>query len=350
MKFSISGLQHKQPFCFEGDFEEGASVALIGESGAGKTTFLRYLAGFERNRTSHVYHQGILAKHSWQYSVCLVHQQPTMFRHHTVAQTLEFAQQYRKSPIELPKDQWVSQLELDNLLQQPSVQLSGGQQQRVALLRALVSAPHWLLLDESFSALDEKRLLNACAVIQDFKALTNVGLIVASHNDFPQRYLCDQAFVVNNLQGHSEPNLFAALDQNRQQLGVTTLAARVAKQEGTLLKLLLDDQPLFMRPPLGWREGVARLSLAAKDISLALGDTHQTSMVNRLKGRIVKADFGRDDSVLVSIQLNKQIVRSSISTWSWQRLGLSLNQIVFAEFKVGAVQWNGQQPISGMKV
>jgi molybdopterin-binding protein len=201
-------------------------------------------------------------------------------------------------------------------------------------------------LDESFSALDTKSMVAACDVVSEYGDLTGSGLVLASHHDFPQRFLCDQAYIVENLSGRLEPDLFSALDQEQalvlNQAQVTTVSVQVQSENHGFLETKIGQQSIFVTCPKRWEPGHARVSIPANEVSIAIGDDHQTSMVNRLNGRIRSMTLKDNESVWVELEIEQQRLRVSISNWSHERLELKVDQSVFAEFKVGAVQWHGQ--------
>jgi len=342
MEFSIKGDWNKQTLDFEGEFGDGERVALLGESGSGKTTLLRFLSGLNRAANSRVSVGGDIVRNAWHAHATLVHQHAVMFAHHSVSQTLKYGEKYKRADHELPLKRWLSQLELNDLVDQPCTQLSGGQAQRVALLRAIMSQHNWLLLDESFSAMDNARLINACDVVNEYCQITNAGLVLASHNDIPQRYLCDSAYLVDELSGTYESSIFHQLNSAERNATTTTINVDVVFEENGFLKALIDEQLLYVSIPDRWQAGKARVSLDAAEISIGLGSEHQTSMVNRLNVIIQSVSAVSGGGMLLTLRCSDQTFLTLISEWSFKRLNLEIGQAVFAEFKVGAVQWHGQ--------
>ena len=139
--------------------ERGAITAIYGESGVGKTTLLRILAGLVRPDYGHINYGG----ETWldtkkridvpaqKRGVGFVFQSPALFPNMTVLENLEFACAIPSDKTRI--DELLSTLELTALGSRRPGTLSGGQQQRVALARALVRRPPILILDEPFSAL-----------------------------------------------------------------------------------------------------------------------------------------------------------------------------------------------------
>ncbi|NPA65573.1 MAG: ATP-binding cassette domain-containing protein [Epsilonproteobacteria bacterium] len=134
--------------------EEGEFIALMGESGSGKSTFLRILAGLEK--ASGAIKVGQVLWQSDRFflppqkrEIGFVMQSYALFENMTVLENLTYVQ----------KDMELARYLLD-ITQLTAIQeryprtLSGGQKQRVALCRALMKKPKLLLLDEPLSALD----------------------------------------------------------------------------------------------------------------------------------------------------------------------------------------------------
>ena len=271
----------------------------------------------------------------------LLHQHPVMFGHHRVQQTIDYGRKYNASHT-LPLSKWIQQLGIEPLLNQRCHELSGGQAQRVALLRALNTGRPWLLLDEAFTALDAPRVLAACDVIAEYCQLTGAGLLVASHQDLPQRYLCSSAYVVESLSGQYVEDLFPVLNKQESLQLTSTLTVNVEAIEHGFLLTRLAGQALYLNLPNHWQPASARVSIDAGDIALAIGEEHLTSMVNRLKTQVRAIDHINSERVRLWLVIGDQQLVVDISPWSFNRLNIQLGQSLFAEFKVGAVQWHGQ--------
>jgi ABC-type sulfate/molybdate transport systems ATPase subunit len=131
------------------------TVALIGPSGAGKTSLLRAVAGLEHDCTGRIALDGIPWLDSRQRvdlsperrRVGYLPQDYGLFPHLTVAGNVRFAGKRDRPEL-------LDQLGIAHLAHARPRDLSGGERQRVALARALARDPRVLLLDEPFSALD----------------------------------------------------------------------------------------------------------------------------------------------------------------------------------------------------
>ena len=135
--------------------EVAGAVALVGPSGAGKTSALRAIAGLARPASGRialdddVWFEAAsgLSRAPDERRVGLVFQAYALFPHMTVRQNVAYAGKERV-------DELLGRFGISHLARASTTELSGGERQRVALARALARDPGVLLLDEPLSALD----------------------------------------------------------------------------------------------------------------------------------------------------------------------------------------------------
>jgi sulfonate transport system ATP-binding protein len=153
------------------DIAPGEFVALIGESGCGKTTLLRLLAGLDTAD------DGDLAAPP---------ERMVVFQEHRL---LPWRRVWQNVAIGLPRAgareaaaQALTEVGLAGHLDAWPVTLSGGEAQRVALARALVREPRLLLLDEPFAALDALTRIKMHALVRHLVDVHRPAVLLVTHD------------------------------------------------------------------------------------------------------------------------------------------------------------------------
>ncbi len=136
------------------DIKTGEFLSLSGQSGSGKTTFLRILAGLEEAQGNikvdgEVWLDNTLSLAVQKRKIGFVFQDYALFENMSVEENLLFVNKDK----ELAK-YLLEVTELSELKKRVPSTLSGGQKQRVSLCRAFMNRPKLLLMDEPLSALD----------------------------------------------------------------------------------------------------------------------------------------------------------------------------------------------------
>ncbi|MDB4037637.1 ABC transporter ATP-binding protein [Candidatus Thioglobus sp.] len=148
---------------FNLNVESGDIFALLGDSGSGKSSALRFIAGLENAKNGSVVLDGANLSLNGAHSVKpelreigMVFQDYALFPHMTVFQNISFSIDHLSKKSKTEKVSSLLELiNLNGIEKKYPHQLSGGEQQRVSLARALANSPKLLLLDEPFSSLDK---------------------------------------------------------------------------------------------------------------------------------------------------------------------------------------------------
>lgn len=178
---------------------------LLGQSGCGKTTILRAIAGFEPVRAGHIALDGsVISSNSVQVApehrrVGLMFQDYALFPHLTAEQNVAFG--LRKLMNKKDRATRVAEmLEMVGLSASADSyphEISGGQQQRVALARALAPSPDLLLLDEPFSNLDVDTRERLAFEVRDILKSTGHTAILVTHNQAEAFAIADRIGIMN---------------------------------------------------------------------------------------------------------------------------------------------------------
>ncbi len=162
-------------------------VAILGRSGAGKSTFLRILAGVIEPSEGRVEHGGVPIEGAVR-GVAMVFQSFALFPWLTVLGNVELGLEAQGVPSAERRRRAVAaidQIGLDGFENAYPKELSGGMRQRVGFARALVVQPDILLLDEPFSQLDvltAETLRNDLTELWEQRRIPTKGIILVSHN------------------------------------------------------------------------------------------------------------------------------------------------------------------------
>ncbi|SAK56184.1 ABC transporter ATP-binding protein [Caballeronia calidae] len=186
--------------------DRGEFLTVLGRSGCGKTTLLRFIAGFVKADalagTLSIAGRDLTHVPPHQRNLGLLFQSYALFPHLSVFDNVAFGLRARKLKTSEIARRVADALKLVQLADAGHVmpaQLSGGMQQRVALARALVIEPDVLLLDEPLSALDAN--LRA-SVRSELKALherlPNLTIVCVTHDQDDALVLSDRTLLMRN--------------------------------------------------------------------------------------------------------------------------------------------------------
>ena len=165
-------------------FPRGDISVLMGDSGVGKTTFLRLLAGFLTPDKGTIYlgehPQSSFEPEDWRKRVVLLHQQPAMFPG-SVQENINRVARYHDLTADV--DDLLRKCDLTVQPNMDAGALSGGQKKRLALARALVLNPDFLLLDEPTGSLDEQTAKHIGTLIESLTNDGQLGILMVTHKE-----------------------------------------------------------------------------------------------------------------------------------------------------------------------
>ena len=171
--------------------EKGEFVYLTGPSGAGKTTVLKILFGWEHFDEGQVLVQGInVGKldskniHTLRRSIGVIFQGYKLLTNKTVFENVAFAQEVTnrdRKTIKFKTWEALKNVGLTSKKDSFPAHLSGGEQQRVAIARAMVNAPPIILADEPTGNLDQEISLEILKLFEELNH-NGVTIIFATHS------------------------------------------------------------------------------------------------------------------------------------------------------------------------
>lgn len=222
---------------------QGDIISFIGESGSGKTTFLKCLAGLEKIDSGLIELNGDILNNKNTFvppdkrKIGFVFQDYPLFPHLNILENISINLEKKF----LSKINYILNLtNLKNLCDRYPHQLSGGEQQRACLARALVREPDLLLLDEPFSNLDSNIKLTIQEEIHKIIKETKTTTILVTHDIRDTFNISDKIliFKAGILQQYDNPISMYCNPVN----------CYCAKILGDLNQVTIDDKTFYLRP------------------------------------------------------------------------------------------------------
>lgn len=336
------------------EFDAGrGTTALIGPSGAGKTTLARIIAGL------HSQHYGVISLddrvlfHSVKKrntpacarGIGLVMQDAALFPHLTAVHNITFGAGADTAHVE----QALDLLKINALQSKFPHQLSGGEAKRVAIARALAAQPDLLILDEPMNGLDPKSRQTLLPVLKAVCKQAGIPVLLITHQLEDMLAVADDAVLMAPGQvitsGSLEQvigdprcaDLLGLSDAGQLVSGYLTrrtdglLVANVTGEEGQD-QILLSDQG----EPVDQQ---VALRVFASDIALARKKIPEISILNQLSATVEHLEH-TETKTTVHLVLNgsKIKLRSTITRHSAIQLELAAGQEIVALIKAVSIK------------
>ena len=227
-------------------------IALMGETGSGKSTVMKMMAGLVQASSGNAYFEGqrikgpdevLLPGHP---AIAYLSQHFELRSNYRVHELLEMA-----NKMEDEEAAEIYQIcRINHLLDRKVHQLSGGERQRIALARLLVGKPRLLLLDEPFTNLDlfNNRIINE--VIHQVSNKMAITCVLVSHDPVEVLSWADELLIMRHgqLVFQGSPKEAYARPQDEYIAGLLGEYTLISTEHMTLLKMFGVEEMIFIRP------------------------------------------------------------------------------------------------------
>ncbi len=228
-------------FLVENKPDQGQFVVLMGMSGCGKSTVLRYMAGLQQPTAGEVKINNQAVGDSNRVSV--VFQRYSSLPWMTVLENVALALRYKGLTKNERQDKAMEMIEMVGLAghehkyaQYPT--LSGGQLQRVAIARSLLANPEILLMDEPFGALDINTRLQMQDLLTSLWLKFHPTIVFVTHDITEAVYLGDDVYIMKSAPSQIVEHLKIDLPFNR---------TRATKREARFTELVHELEDKMIR-------------------------------------------------------------------------------------------------------
>jgi molybdate transport system ATP-binding protein len=272
-------------------------------------------------------------------AVGLVFQDSALFPHLSVARNLAYGWERAGRPGgQQVFAATVGAMGLEGLENRAPRTLSGGERQRVALGRALLRGPRVLLMDEPLGALDQEARSRMLDFLDRRLRELAIPVVYVTHALGEVLRLADRVVVIDGGRIRDRGEVVAMAprlgtgDRAGVVLEVTT--RRLDREEGLAR---LDTAVGELRLPLDGPAGALprRLRILARDVSLALSRSRDTSILNVLPGRVTAVEDGPQP--LATVAVGEGTILARITEHSRRALGIEPGREVFVQVKGVAV-------------
>jgi ABC-type sulfate/molybdate transport systems ATPase subunit len=307
------------------------TVALVGPSGAGKTSVLRAIAGLARPTAGRV----ALGDDVWldvaertfkppeDRRVGLVFQEYALFPHLTVRRNIAYAGRARV-------DEYLERFRISQLADAFPGELSGGERQRVALARALARDPGVLLLDEPFSALDAHTKSAVRAEVQELLQEFGLPTLLVTHDYEDAAALADEVGVIVDGRLRQLGSPLELVSRPRDEFvasftGANLLRGRARRFDGKLTRVELESGDSVFSTDVA--DGVVGVVVYPWEVAVGRTRIDDSAM------NVIAGEVGSVVEVGNRVRVRIGPLTAEVTTSSAERLELARGGVAFATFK-----------------
>jgi len=327
---------------------EGEAVAVLGPSGAGKTSLLEAITGLRRGVVGRIAVDGATL-HDSEAGLSLppekrrigyVPQDSLLFPHLDVRSNIHFAAaEGRGSAAAI--GEIVSILEIAPLLDRFPVTLSGGERQRIALARALATRPRLLLLDEPLAGVDvdlRERILPYLLRVRD---QIRIPFLYVTHNAGEALLLAREALLLRGGKIEAHGSVAGVLGARRLETLdpeatfdnlVDGLIEPSTREPGTGLLSFRNATPLVVPLAPGTPPGRAVYAVRPEDLFLSARPLERVSARNVLEGTVELLEESGGEAVVI-VAAGGRRWRSHVTSAAARELELASGRTVWLAIK-----------------
>jgi molybdate transport system ATP-binding protein len=327
-------------------------TAIFGESGSGKTSLLRCIAGLEKtafgclNVNGELWQNTSLFVPTHKRSLGYVFQEASLFEHLTAMGNLCYAIK-RNNQTANPEllEQVVSVMGIECILEQLPQQLSGGERQRVAIARALLREPKLLLMDEPLASLDTARKLEILPYLERLRSSFNIPILYVSHAVDEIVRLADHVVIMRQGKVIAQGGITELFSRADLPLGVSNevgaiLECKVVERDKQwhLMRVAFDGGELWLPNVESKQNNTQRIRVLASDVSLTLTPHTDSSILNVLSGQVAEIINDNDPAMsLVRLKVGESYLLARLTHKSLQHLALTLGKSICIQIKSAAI-------------
>ncbi len=291
-------------------------TAIFGESGSGKTTFLRCVAGLEKsdsgelNVNTNIWQNSDVFTPTHKRPLAYVFQEPSLFAHLTAQGNLNYAIKRSDRVFDAESEKLyqrvLTTMGIGSLLKRYPHQLSGGERQRVAIARALLIQPRLLLMDEPLASLDAARKREIMPYLERLRSEFEIPVLYVSHSMDEVARLADYVVVLHQGGVKAQGRLTDVFSRVDLPLGFGTeagvvLLGHVVERDSNwhLMRVAFPGGELWVRDDGDEQDKPVRVRVLARDVSLALSSHEDSSILNRLPTKVTEISEDSDESMLL---------------------------------------------------
>jgi molybdate transport system ATP-binding protein len=327
-------------------------TAIFGESGSGKTSLLRCIAGLEKTAQGYLNVNGQVWQNSTMFlpthkrSLGYVFQEASLFEHLTAMRNLGYAikRNNQAANSEL-LEQVISVMGIEGILEQFPQQLSGGERQRVAIARALLSEPKLLLMDEPLVSLDAPRKLEILPYLERLRSSFNIPILYVSHAVDEIVRLAEHAVIMRQGKVIAQGGITELFSRADLPLGVSNELGAIFEctvlerdKQWHLMRVAFKGGELWLPNAKNKLNLTQRIRVLANDVSLTLTPHIDSSILNVLSGQIESITNDEDPAMsLVRLKIGESYLLARLTKKSLLKLRLTLGKSVWIQIKSAAI-------------